>query len=166
MKSLKWIFITLVTTAMLVACSSSDLVFEEKKEFDEHKWMRFEVDTFRVDIKNTDNCYDIFFQCRYTPQIDTSVTIVPVIVRMIAPSGQMRSFVYSFTIRNKNGNLEGDKLGTFYDNEARMREHFFFNEAGEHKLTVQQVSPYYEIPEVTGIGLKVLKSKLDYSFTE
>ena len=166
MKRLKWIFIVFAATIALSACSSSDLVFEERKDFSENKWLRFEADTFRVDIKNIDDCYDIFFHCRYMPSIDTSVTIIPIMFRMVSPSGQMRSFVYNFTIRNKNGNLEGDKLGAIIDNKSRMREHFFFNEVGEYTMTAQQLTSFYEISEVMGIGLKVVKSKLDYSFPE
>lgn len=166
MRKLKWIFIVLIAALGFNACSSSDLVFEEKKGFDEQKWMRFEVDTFRVNIKNIEDCYDIFFQCRYTPYIDTNISTIPMMVKMVAPSGQMRSFLYNVTIRNKNGNFEGDKLGAIYDNDSRMREHFFFNESGEHIITTQQVTSHYEIFEVMGIGLKVVKSKLDYSFPE
>ena len=163
MKKFKWIFIVLLSIGGLSSCSS-DVVFEERKDFSEMKWMRFDVDTFRVNIKNIDDCYDLIFQCRFTSQINVDNT--PVMVKMHAPSGQMRSFVYTLPIKNKNGNFEGDKIGDVYDSESKLRNNVFFNEPGEYIFSIQQMSSHYEIFDVLGIGLKVVKSKLDYSFIE
>lgn len=158
MIKLKWIFITLIGLFALNACSSSDLIFEEKKDFQDHAWMRFEVDTFNVDIKNIDDCYNIFLQCKVSK--DISVDMIPIIVKMKTEMGESRSFLYDIPI-NKDGNIQGDKVGEIYEIDVKIRSHLFFNEATKYLITIQQVSSHFQIDGVLGIELRIEKAKLD-----
>ncbi len=155
----KNIFYVLVATAIFTACSNN-VIIDETHEFANATWQRFEPEVFSFDIKNTDDCYDIYFKFR----IDTNTfrpESLPFICSLMESADYKRQLVTDIKIRDKRGNWLGNPVGGFYEYNRKVREYFFFNMAGPHELQVKNGSQYFETKGIVSFGIKIEKVNMD-----
>lgn len=158
---MKKVFLILaVATMMLFSACSDKVVFEQKNNFANSTWMRFEAENFDVTINNTEDCYDIYF----TVVVDTNVfklKNVPLVVNITDEDGGRRTFMSDVPFYNSKGQFMGKNVGDFMEITAKVREYFYFNAKGVHKFSVKNTTQYYELKGISSIALKIEKSNMD-----
>ena len=145
----------------MISCNKSNVIFEEVTNFANQKWLRQEAKSFNVNIDNIDDCYNIYF----TMEIDTNSVRdknFPLVVNLYSANGERRMFYSYLHLRNEKGTwlvpLEGSKLMV----DQRIKEYFFFNSLGEHRLEIGQGTDRYEIKGVESFGVRIEKAELVY----
>ena len=105
--------IAIAITCIMSACSDK-VVFEEKHNFPNSTWMRFDPENFEVNIKNIDDCYDIYFSVT----VDTNVIRInnlPLVINIEDSEGSRRVFMSDIIFQNKKGESMGKTLGSFVE---------------------------------------------------
>ena len=162
---MKKIFLTtalmMLVAVTFVSCNKEKVIFEETRTFTEDKWLRQNPESFELDIKNVDDCYNIFF----TMTIDTTSVRgnnFPLIVNLFSENGERRMFYSYLILRNNEGTwlapLEGSKLKI----NQTIREYFFFNKEGKYRLEIGQGTDRYEVKGISSFGVKIQKAELVY----
>ena len=151
--------IAIAITFIMSACSDK-VVFEEKHNFPNNTWMRFEPENFEVTIKNIDECYDIYFSV----MVDTNIIRIsnlPLVINIEDAEGSRRVFMSDIIFQNKKGESMGKTVGSFVEYTTKAREYFYFNSKGIHKFSIKNSTQFYELKGISSIGLKIEKSNMD-----
>jgi len=159
---MKKILTTIAIAIIFIMSGCSDkVVFEEKHNFPNSTWMRFDPENFEVNIKNITDCYDIYFSVT----VDTNVIRInnlPLVVNIEDSEGSRRVFMSDIIFQNKKGESMGKTIGSF-EYTARAREYFYFNSKGIHKFSIKNSTQFYELKGIASIGMKIEKSNMDIS---
>ncbi|MBR5783548.1 MAG: hypothetical protein IKY43_00085 [Bacteroidales bacterium] len=152
----------LVATVVAIALSSctDKVIFDEKHNMSNGTWMRFEPETFEVEVKNVKDCYNIYF----TLMVDTNVlklSNVPLVVNLKDEEGSSRVFMSDVILKSKDGKITGNAVGDFVEYTAKAREYFYFNHPGIHQFEIKNATQYYELKGIASFGLKIEKSNMD-----
>ncbi len=151
--------IAIAITCVVSACSDK-VIFDEKHNFPDSTWMRFEPENFEVNIKNIDDCYDIFFSVT----VDTNVIRInnlPLVISIEDAEGSRRVFMSDIIFQNKKGESMGKTVGSYVEYTAKAREYFYFNSKGVHKFSIKNSTQFYELKGIASIGMKIEKSNMD-----
>ena len=157
MKKLIPIFIFAI--AIFSSCSN-DVIFEETHQFPNETWQRFEPECFTFDVKNVEDCYDIYFNFRINTNV-FRVEQLPFIIQLTDSEGTTRNMKTEIAIVDKNGNLNGNKIGMYSEFNVKVREYFFFNHEGKHEFLIKNGSQFFELQGITSFGLKIVKANMD-----
>ena len=151
--------IAIAITFIMSGCTDK-VVFEEKHNFPNSTWMRFNPENFEVEIKNINDCYDIYFTATvYTNVI--RINNLPLVVNIEDSEGSRRVFMSDIIFQNKKGESMGKTLGSFVEYTAKAREYFYFNSKGIHKFSIKNSTQFYELKGIASIGMKIEKSNMD-----
>lgn len=157
---MKKIFPFLICALAVLSGCSSDVIFEENRQFQDEKWQRFEPEVFAFDVKNIDDCYDIYFNFRVNCNV-FRVDMLPFIIQLTDSDGTVRNLKTDVAIRDKNGNWKGNCIGTYCEYSVKVREYFFFNKEGRHEMSVKNGSQFLELDGITSFALKIVKANMD-----
>lgn len=151
--------LSIAIISLFSACSDKP-IFDEKHNFANTTWMRFDAEVFDVNIKNTNDCYDLYFSVT----IDTNVlklNNIPLVISIDDEEGGRRVFMSDIILRDKEGKSHGNALGNYVEFKTKVREYFYFNSKGLHKFSVKNGTHLYELKGIASIGLKIEKSNMD-----
>lgn len=156
MKHCRILLLLVCTLTLFSGCKKT--LFTETHDFHNNTWTRFETDTFEIPVANVDDCYDIYFELL----VDSSrvhETSIPIAVNLYSPNSEHRMFRTFFNVYS-NGHVNGESEGEYIRISQRVREYFFFNVKGTHRMEVAQCTNKYEVNGIHSITVKVVKSKL------
>ena len=150
-----------VALLLCAGCGRKPLL-DESRTFANDTWMRFEPEQFKVDVANTDDCFN--FEVFVT--VDTAryrESSIPLMLEVESPDHEKRTLFSPPSLRNYNGNC----LGTFTDEgylvgHQTVRDYYFFNTKGEHTLSLGQRTSKYEIKGIKELRLTIRKAELEY----
>lgn len=146
---------------LLFASCGSKTVYDDTHTIAGSAWQRFEPETFEADIKNVDDCYDIYV----TVVVDTArfrEAALPLTVKMSNDNRETRTLFGTVILRDR----EGSWLGQF-DSQGRLtvrhklRDYFFFNSPGRQQIQIGQRTSKYEIEGIQRLGLAIVKADLE-----
>ena len=105
----------------MASCGDGD-VFKQYKELPGYKWERIEkgksVVFENINIKNTDDSYDISVMIRHTPYVNEEKISFKMLIT--SPSGITRESVHTIALKDRNGDKWiGDALGDYIWKETR-----------------------------------------------
>lgn len=147
--------------AALFFTSCGKVVFDETHAIKNNNWMRFEPETFMVDIRNADDYYNVDM----TVTIDTNMVKgkdFPLVINIISEDDELRMFDSHIPLVDYK---TGKRLGTFEGSVQTatfcVRKFMSFNKSGKYKVEVKQGTPKYELPGVYQFGVRVEKAKLE-----
>lgn len=145
--------------AVFAGCSN-DVIFEGNHQFSDEKWQRFEPEVFTFDVKNIDDCYDIYFNFRVNCN-EFRVEILPFIIQLTDSEGTVRNMKTDIAIVGKDGGWKGNVIGNYCEYSVKVREYFFFNREGRHEMAVKNGSQFLELEGITSFGLKIVRANMD-----
>lgn len=156
---MKRIFPILLSLLLLSACGKKSLV-DDNRTFDGNRWNRFTPEVFMVDVKNTEDFYNIDL----TVSIDTNLyryEAVPVTVNLYSPNSERRMF-YAEVPLKLNGRWRGEVVDGNRTVTHHIRTFFSFNSKGEHRMEVGQATSQYDLEGIHSLQLRIYKVELDY----
>ncbi len=156
---MKRILPILLSLLLLSACGKKSLV-DDNRTFDGNRWNRFTPEVFMVDVKNTEDFYNIDL----TVSIDTNLyryEAVPVTVNLYSPNSERRMF-YAEVPLKLNGRWRGEVVDGNRTVTHHIRTFFSFNSKGEHRMEVGQATSQYDLEGIHSLQLRIYKVELDY----
>lgn len=162
---MKKILINLILLSLvaftLTSCHKDKILYEDTVTFTDQTWLRQEPKSFNIQVKNIDDCYNIYF----TMKIDTASVRgnnFPLVVNLYSENGERRMFYSYLQVRNNEGNWIVPREGSKLIIDQRIKEYFFFNSVGQHRLEIGQGTDRYEIKKVEYFGVRIEKAELIY----
>lgn len=149
----KTLLVSLTLMLLCAACGKKNII-DDTRSFAGNRWMRFEPEVFKVDIKNTDKQYIITTTLTY----DTTVfnaNELPLVVDFFADSNEMHNFLPSMKLRNRNGSPRGTMLAQFHTVTDTIDRCRTFNKPGTYTYRIKQGTSKYELNGISSLNLKV-----------
>lgn len=150
------------------SCGDSD-VYSEYRTVPSYKWERIgkgKVIAFdKINISNTDDVYDVSVMVRHTPYINEDA--VKFLMRIVSPSGITRESIHTIKLKDRTGEKWlGDALGDIIDLEETCKTFMTFPEKGDYTIELVNLSTKYELVGIMELGIRIVKSDLDYKTKE
>lgn len=150
------IFILFIGVFIVTSCNKGK-IFESRQEFQNYTWNRLKPLFFQFPVNDTKSEYNVYFTLRHLTQypydnLKTNLTI-------ISPSGEERTTLHTFEIKNAEGKLLGDGAGDLWDLKLLVKENMSFNEEGTYKLQIDNMMDYYDVVGLVDFGIIVEKAK-------
>ena len=149
----------------LASCSRPDTVFEGTLDFPSGEWLRFEPQQITAQIPNADDCYEIHLSAI----IDTAVyhqPALPVTIKITSPAGERRTLFADLLLQARDGHSLGQPVNghtsTSLQFNQRIREYFYFNQPGDHTVSIGQRTSRYQIQGIRQVQFTIRKAKLEY----
>ncbi len=149
-------FFLLISVLVFTSCNNNS-VFEQRQKFENYTWNRLKPLMFEFNIENTDQEYNVFFTLRHITQypyddLKTNLTIT-------SPSGEERTTVHTFKIKDSEGKFLGDGAGDLWDLKLPVKENMSFNEKGKYRFQIDNLMDYYDVVGLLDFGLIVEKAR-------
>ena len=169
LRSIAILFVALSTQLLLLplaSCSRPDTVAESVLDLPSGgKWLRFEPQEVTVSIPNSDDCYEL----HVSAIIDTALyrgSSLPLTLKVSTPQGERRTIFADLLLVARDGHTLGQPCpdgpaGSLLFNQ-RIREYFYFNQPGDHTVSIGQRTTRYEIQGIRQVRFTVRKAKLEY----
>jgi gliding motility-associated lipoprotein GldH len=140
----------------LTSCSPGK-IYEKHLDNDRITWNRFDVKTFKVDIKDISEKYDFYVAFRHVT--DVPFRFITIKFTLYTPSGERRILEQKIFLKDKEGNLLGNGMGDLWDLNQLVRENFEFTEPGVCTVEVSSTMSQADLPGIMQVGLIVEKSR-------
>lgn len=153
--------ITLAFSALLVIASCNpNRIFEKNTDISNNVWDKKFKPEFEFEIKDTSLLYSLSVNVRHTNFYQFSNLWVMAYTTF--PDGKTISSRVELPLADKDGKWHGDCLGDICDVNVSIQEKAIFNQAGKHKIILEQIMRNKslnidELPGIMAIGLKVEK---------
>ena len=149
----KTLLLFCAAAALFVGCGKRT-VTDETHSFGENRWMRFEPEVFKVDIRNTDKQYVISATVTYDTNI-FSASELPLVVDFFADSNELHNFMPSIRLKTKKGALRGSSVGQFQTVTDTIDRCRTFNKPGTYPYRIKQGTSKYQIDGISSLNFKV-----------
>ena len=147
----------LLIIPFFVACGNKTLI-DETHTFDNDCWLRFEPETYKFDVADTERSHAVCVTLHY----DTSRVMLdnlPLVVDFFADSNELHNITASIRIRDIKGNRRGETIGQYCIVSDTIDHHRTFNRKGQFTYRIKQGTSKYELYGVTSLNFKVTESK-------
>ena len=148
---------------MISSCSDGD-IYKEYQELPGYKWERIDkgksVMFDNIEIKNTDDSYDVHVMIRHTPFVNEDKIKFKMLIT--SPSGITRESVHTIALKDRSGKQwVGEALGDLIDIEEVCKKYISFPEEGLYTIELVNMGNKYETIGIMELGLRVIKSDLE-----
>lgn len=164
MKTKFLILILLFSFPILISSCGNGDVYKQYKELPGYKWERINkgksVVFDNIEIKNTNDSYDVHVMIRHTPFVNEDKIKFKMLIT--SPSGITRESVHTIALKDRNGKQwAGDALGDLIDIDEVCKRYISFPEEGSYTVELVNMGNKYETIGLMELGLKVVKSDLE-----
>ncbi|RZJ29240.1 MAG: hypothetical protein EOO48_07970 [Flavobacterium sp.] len=148
---------TIVLLASLLLLASCDKAAYKKYDTDlvGNRWQKNDVRTYNFELKES-GMYDLLID--FSHVYGTQFSTLPLKVTMVNPDQSRKTADYNLELRNAAGEELGDCTGDYCD----LREPVFSKlqlAAGNYQVSVANDFQYDFVPNVLGIGIRLVESK-------
>ena len=152
----------LMLGAMALCSCGQKTLLDETRTFANDTWLRFNPESYRVEAPNTEDCFN--FTVSLT--VDTAryrEAAVPITMEIESPQGEKRTLFSTMIFRNAEGKTvaQSNPDGTLTATQ-NVRQFYFFNTTGQHKITLGQRTNKYEIRGIKALHFTIQEAKLEY----
>jgi gliding motility-associated lipoprotein GldH len=154
MKKLILIFIPVII--VLTSCNPRK-IYEKHFDIDRITWNRFDVKTFKVEIKDISANYAFYAAIRHLTDVPFRFLTIKFII--YTPSGERRILEQKILLKDNDGNLLGDGMGDLWDVNHLVRDNFKFTEPGICTVEISSTMSQADLPGIMQVGLIVKKSR-------
>ena len=153
---MKKLILTLVLfTAVFSSCDPGK-IYEKHIDNERITWNRFDVKTFRVDIKDISSSYDFYVAIRHLTDVPLKYITIKSII--YTPSGETRMMEHKIMLKDDEGKLLGKGMGDLWDIVYLAREDLQFSEPGTCTVEISSTMMQTNLPGIMQVGLIVKKS--------
>jgi gliding motility-associated lipoprotein GldH len=154
MKKLILAFIPVIL--VLTSCNPSK-IYEKHLDIDRITWNRFDVKTFKVDIRDISANYAFYVAIRHLT--DVPFRYVSIKFTLYTPSGERRIMEQKIFLKDDEGNLLGNGMGDLWDLDHLVRDDFKFTEPGICTVEVSSTMSQADLRGIMQVGLIVKKTR-------
>ena len=150
------ILLFLIAVILLSACGRTK-IYEKHLDNERITWNRFDVKTFKVDIKDVSSKYDFYVAIRYITQVPYAFITIKSI--LYTPSGETRIMEHKIKLKDNDGALIGEGMGDLWDLVEPIREGFQFIEPGTCIVEISSTMSLADLPGIMQVGLIVREAR-------
>jgi gliding motility-associated lipoprotein GldH len=154
---MKKLIMTFFAGILVLTSCNPRKIYEKHIDIDRITWNRFDVKTFKVDIKDISANYAFYAAIRHLT--DVPFRYITISFTLYTPSGERRIMEQKIFLKDKEGNLLGDGMGDLWDLVHLVRDDFKFTEPGVCTVEISSTMSQADLPGIMQIGLIVRKSK-------
>lgn len=146
-------FVFFFVASAFFSCDS-DTTYKGYEDLEDGLWYLKTTPTFKVEIKDTTQAYNLYYLVRNTlkyPYYNLYVTR-----EVSGPDGKKTSTLSELFLSNeKTGKPYGNGLGDIFDHKIIFLRNHKFGSSGTYTFTFSQTMRQNPLPFVMGIGLSV-----------
>lgn len=152
---MKKIVMFFMISTFLLSCSKNK-VFEKRFEFEKYTWNRFLPVFFEFQINDVSYNYNVYLTLRHITQYPYDN--LKVNLTIYSPSGEERTSMHVFQVKDKDGKFLGDGMGDLWDLKLLVKQNISFKNPGKYKIQIDNLMDYFDIVGLMNIGLIVEKT--------
>ena len=149
------LFLPLAIAALLLTGCDKTAFKSYETDLVGNRWQKNDVKTYNFELKES-GTYDVMVD--FSHVYGTQFPTVPLKVVLVKPDMSRETADYLMELRDAEGNELGDCTGDYCD----LREPVFTKlnlKAGNYQVSVANDFDYDFVPNVLGIGIRVVESK-------
>ena len=154
LKKLFYPFIGLVLCLILPSCGKEKIVFEKQYELKNAQWTYSDTLNFSFNITDTMAIYDIVLAVKHTPQYSMQNIYTNIYTQF--PTGERIKQLLNIDLADNTGKWESNCNSTECDFEIPIQPNAFFNQAGQHIITLEQYMRTDSLQGIKSIALKLI----------
>ncbi len=125
--------------------------------FENNTWQRFNFLNFEFQIEDISKSYDFLVLLRYDEKFTSEALIINFV--MTLPSGEERIKEYKLNIRDKTGELLGEKKTGYYERFITIRREMKLDTPGLLEIEIECLMHKYYTPGIVEFGIVVEPSE-------
>jgi gliding motility-associated lipoprotein GldH len=145
----------LILVLFAFAACNSDRFYERAHNF-EGSWNRYDTATFKVNISDTLQAYDFYFDIRNNNQYRFSNLYI--FLHSDFPNGTISHDTLEFILAKKDGEWIGRGMGDIKENNIMVRKAFRFPVSGEYVFELEQGMRVENLTGIEDIGIRIEKA--------
>lgn len=151
------IFLGYIITSffMSVLFSCDSFFYENKIDFDDKEWNYDELLTYKFEITQPKENYDIYIDFVCTEEYKTNN--IWIFLKIISPSGKSQNDIIEFLVTDNMGKWLGEKNSNLIVNKFLYKNDIKFAEAGNYTVILQQGMREKDTPIAVSTGLSLKK---------
>lgn len=141
---------------ILVSCGTNTSLYENHKEFSTGVWQKDSLQSFEVQIENTQN-HSIFYHLRYTTDYDYCNSYIR--YKVFSPTGKLltQQMKLDTLFDCTTGKPLGEGFGNIYNREFQLEQNFDFSEKGMYKIELEQMMRKDSLEGIQTVGIRIGK---------
>jgi gliding motility-associated lipoprotein GldH len=154
---IKKLFYSLSTLAIgffLLSCSKEKVLFEKEYALKNTQWTYSDTLNFAFNITDTMAIYDIVLVVKHTPQYAFQNMYTNIYTQF--PKGERLKQLLNIDLANNAGKWEGKCNSSECDFEVPIQPDAFFNQTGQHVITLEQYMRAEALIGIKSISLKLI----------
>jgi gliding motility-associated lipoprotein GldH len=150
----------LLNSIIILSLASCDnnLVFEENQSFKDKVWAQKDLKSFEVEITDTLQACDFYFNLRHGE--DYAFSNIFVFMKTEFPNGKAAKDTMEFMLQSQSGKWNGSGLGDLRDNQILFKQNLKFPLKGKYKFTFEQAMREEKLENVSELGLRIEKTSV------
>ena len=157
-KKLFYSFFALVLCLLLYACSKKKVLFEKQYDLKSSQWTYSDTLNFNFNITDTLAIYDIVLAIKHTPQYALQNIYTNIYTKF--PSGERVKQLLNIDLADNTGKWESTCNSSECDFEIPIQPNAFFNQAGQHTITLEQYMRKDSLANIKSISLKIVEKDI------
>lgn len=150
-------YILILFAGMLCMCCESNVVFQEKTDFEDNKWHIDSTVSFSFKIEDTAAAYNVYYLIRNTINYPYNNLYVTYYLKDSSRSQITKELHEMQLIHPKTGKPYGDGIGDIFDHEILALQNLKFPYKGKYYFDIDQYMRKNPLPEIMAVGVKVKK---------
>ncbi len=139
---------------LLTACGKEKTIFEKEYPIQNSAWTYADTLNFAFDIADTTALYDIVVHIKH--RADYGFQNLYTRIHTKFPTGERRTQTLNFDLADNTGQWNGKKSGSSRDFEVKIQQNAFFNQVGQHVITLEQLMRKESLEGIERIQLEVI----------
>jgi gliding motility-associated lipoprotein GldH len=138
----------------LLACGKEHTLFEKKYDLKSEQWTYSDSLNFAFNITDTMAIYDIVLSVKHTPQYAFQNMYTNIYTQF--PTGERVKQLLNIDLADNTGKWEGKCSGSECVFEIPIQPNAFFNQTGQHVITLEQYMRSEALSGIKNIALRIV----------
>ncbi|MBL7826508.1 MAG: gliding motility lipoprotein GldH [Saprospiraceae bacterium] len=148
--------LTLLACACLFFACTDPYLYNEKQTIPNGNWSYADTLNFKVQVNDTAALYNLFIAFEYADTFPNQNVYLKLSTRF--PDGKRAQRTKSFDLFDFGGNPIGKCSGKWCTQQTLLQNNLYFNQLGEHMITLEQFTRKNPLPGIKSISLQLEKT--------
>lgn len=153
-KRIAYIILIASSVFLSVSCDRK-MVYEKYVSISESVWNADSLVSFSVDITNTKQNHNLYFDIRNS--VDYSFSNLWLFLTITPPKGEIMTDTVEVSLANPSGKWYGTGHGKFRDNQIIYRRNVYFPNPGQYIFSIKHGMRNIELKGISDIGIRIEK---------
>ncbi|MBD79682.1 MAG: hypothetical protein CL840_12255 [Crocinitomicaceae bacterium] len=149
---MRYLFLTISSIILFTSCDTN-VVFEKNVAMEDFVWNTDSVVEFEVDIQDTVNLHNMYFNLRNRKSYDFANLYV--YYRSTLPNGTKDLDTLHFILAKVSGHWIGESAGELVNNQILFKRNFRFPMAGKYTFVMEQGMRNRALEGISDVGLRI-----------